>query len=64
MGLGIVVRGGVDGIPVDSRRFRSRSNGGEGGGELGERLVERHSCVSYWKGDEVDMSPVSSKGRE
>ena len=63
MGLGVVVRGGV-GIPVGSRLFLSGSNGGEGGGELGERPVERHSCVSYWKGDEIDLSPMSSKGRE
>ncbi len=64
MGLGVVVRGGVGGTLVGSRRLLSGSNGGEGGGELSERLVERHSCVSYWKGDEFDTSPVSPKDRE
>ena len=64
MGLGVVVRGGVGCVLVGSRRLLSGSNGGEGGDELGERPVERLSCVSYSKGDEIDMSPVSSKGRE
>ena len=64
MGLGVVVHSGVGGALVGSRRFLPGSNGGEGGGEVGERLVERYSRVSYWKGDEVDMFPASSKGRE
>ncbi len=64
MGLGVVVRSGVGGAPVGSRRVLSGSNGGEGGGELSERPVERHSRVAYEKGDEIDMSLVSPKGSE
>ena len=64
MGLGVVVHVGLGGAHSGSRQLLSGSDGGEGGGELGERLVERHSCVSYWKGDEFDTSPVSPKDRE
>ena len=64
MGLGGVVRGGVGGAPAGSWSLLSGSNGGEGGGELSERLVELHACVFYWKGDEIDMSPMSPKGRD
>ena len=64
MGLGIVVRGGVDGIPAGSRRFRSWSNNGEGGGELSECSLECHSCMAYGEGNEIDTSPVSPEGRD
>ncbi len=64
MGLGVVVRGGVGGVHVGSHRLLSWSNGGEGGGELSECSVERHSCVAYGEGHEIDTSPVSPKGRE
>ena len=64
MGLGGVVRLGVKDAPAGSCGLRSRSNGGEGGGELWERPRERHSCVVYWKGDEFHMSPVFLEGRD
>jgi hypothetical protein len=60
VGLGVVVRGGVGCALVGSRRLLSGSNGGKGGGELSERLVERHSCVSYWKA----TNSTRPKGRE
>ena len=64
MGLGVVVRAGVGGIPVGSQRFLSGSNGGEGGGELSEYSLECHSCMAYGEGNEIDTSPVSLEGRD
>ncbi len=64
MGLGGVVRVGVGDALAGSFRLRSRSNGGEGGGELEERLSVCHSRVAYWKGDEFHMSPVFLEGRD
>ncbi len=64
MGLCGVVRVGVGDAPAGSCGIRSRSNGGEGGGELCERPRKRHSFVAYWKGDEFHMSPMSLEGRD
>ncbi len=64
MGLGGVVRVGVGDAPAGSCGLRSRSNGGEGVGELCERPRELHSCVAYWKGDEFHASPMSLDGRD
>ena len=64
MGLGGVVRVGVGDAPAGSCGLRSRSNGGEGGDEMGQRPRERHSCVAYRKGDELHMSPMSLEGRD
>ncbi len=64
MGFGGVVRVGVVDAPVGSCKLRSRSNGGEDGGELCERPRQRHACVAYRRDDELHMSPVSLKGRD
>ena len=64
MGLGGVVRVGVSDAPAGSCGSRSKSNGGEGGDELGQRPCERHSCVAYREGDELHMYLVSLEGRD
>ena len=64
MGLGGVFRVGVGEASAGSCKLRSRSNDGEGGGELCERPRERHSCVTCRKDDELHMSPVSLEGRD
>ncbi len=64
MGLGGVVRVGVDNASAGSCGLRSRSYGGEGGDELCRRPCERHSCVAYREGDELHMSPMSLEGRD
>ncbi len=64
MVLGSVVRVGVGVASVGSCRFRSRSNGGEGGDELAHRSCKRHPRVAYREGDDLHMSPVSLEGRD
>ncbi len=64
MCLGGVVRVGVGNAPAGSCSLRSMSYGGEGGDELCRRSCEHHSCVAYWEGDELHMSPVSLEGRD
>ena len=44
--------------------LHSRSNGGEGGGEVGQSRRERCAGVSDGKGDEFDLSTVSLEGRD
>ncbi len=64
MCLGGVVRVGIGNAPAGSCSLLSRSYGGEGGDELCQRPCERRSCVAYWEGDELHMSPVSLEGRD
>ena len=64
MGLGGVVRVGVIDARGGSCGIRSRSNGGEGGDELGQRPCECHYRVAYREGDELHMPLVSLEGRD
>ncbi len=61
---GGVVRVGVGGSSAGSCSSRSWSNGGEGGGEVGESRCKRRAGVSNWEGDEIHCSPMFLEGRD
>ena len=64
MGLGGVVHVGDEAAPAGSCGLHSGSNGGEGGGEMGEIRREGGLGVSGGEGDKLDSSPVSLEGRD
>ena len=64
MGLGGVVRVWDEVAPASSCGLHSRSDGGEGGGEVGESRRERGTGESDGEGDEFDLSPVSLESRD
>ena len=64
MGLGGVVCVGDVVAHAGSCGLHSRSDGGEGGGEVGESRRERGAGVSDREGDDFDSSPVSLNGRD
>jgi hypothetical protein len=64
VGLGGVVRVWDNVVHAGSCGLHSRSDGGEGGGEVGESRHERGAGVSDGEGEEFDLSLVSLEGRD
>ena len=59
-----MVRGGVGNVPAGSCLIHVRADGGEGGGEIVEGLVECDARVFDGDGDEFHPSPVFSESRD
>ncbi len=64
MGLGGVVRVGDEAARAGSCGLHSGSNGGAGGGKMGERRREVGPGMSDGESDEFDSSPLSLQGRD
>ena len=64
MGPCVVIRGGVDGAFAGSCSIHVGADGGEGGGEMVECLVERGARVSDGGGNKLHKSPISPEGRD
>jgi hypothetical protein len=64
VGLGGLVCVGDEVALAGSCGLHSRSDGREGGGEVGESRRERGAGVFVREGDKFDSSPLSLEGRD